>query len=613
MYCPRCEQYYTDGERRCPACRKALEAYAYVTLTLTREEAREGCRKSVPFPGMYRPVTLSLIPGLREGQTLSVRNARFSVDEDDYETGLLEIGLKVKRPEKTPGEEEQEEEEAEEKPASKEKKKGGGFWAHAAACLSILPLTVLMTVGLFYLSARNVFDAAGRDLLLVLAAVSVALLLLLRLTVRRTSDTLRRNALILAVSLLLAVLFRFVPPLLGVDYASAAGKLHDAVYALRPEQETDGPVPVLAVSEENAASEAVPAAVPVPVVPAADKSAAAAVIPNFEHRYFLNLLSPEELDNFTALYQSIASFSPVCVFPHAISRDGVDMLTTLILTECPELMQVNFTAGYYTLSLFNGKIRSMDIPYAMDRDEYTAKLTACRTFIDGAVRQMDGMDVYEKEQYVYELIVSSCTYSLVAPDASNAYGALIAGHAKCDGISLAAKWLLEEAGVTAVVLTGKENGMSVGHAWNAVLIDGVFCHLDITNDANNDGALLYPAFNVPERCLTDLYPYDEVFASRFPLPSAQGYDKSFHYRGGTFIAAGADPHRVLEKKVKAVYKKGGGSFVMQFESEADYRAFLNGLDGSLASLYADTLNAGGRYAYNILDDFRTVRITLSFS
>ena len=610
VYCPDCREEYAPGKRYCPHCGRELVPYARIPLTLSAAEARTGGRRTLSFPGMERPIRISLIPGLLDGQTLSVRNARFAA-EDGYTVGVVDIAVTV---EDAVSNEDLSDTEAKTDTVRKKKKrkvrKGGGFWAHAAGCLAVIPVTVLMTVLLFYFTGRSVFEAAGRNELLLLSALSLLLLLLLRLTVRRETDTARRNSLIITVSLLLALGIRYFPPAMGVDLESLAGRMRASIherYAPAPaEQAPATKTPVLTVTEPYVT----PAPVPATAAPASGTSSA---IPNFERRYFLNRLSPEELDNFTALYASIASFSSVCVFPHAISRDSVNLLTTLILSECPELMQVDFTAGYYTLSLFDGQIRSMDIPYVMTQSEYAVKYAACRTLIDSAVRDMAGMSVTEKEEYVYGLIVSSCSYSTAARDAANAYGALVGGHAKCDGISIAAKWLLEEAGVTAVVVSGQEPGQTVGHAWNAVLIDGVFCHLDVTNDVDNDGECLYHAFNVPESCLTDIYPYDGVFSSRFPLPSVRGYGYSYHYKNGCFISAGGNAKAVLEKKVKSLYKRGGGSVTLQFETEADYRAFVGGLDSTLSSLYYDTLQTAGRYSYNILDNFRVVRITLRFS
>lgn len=609
MFCARCRKNYPGKNDLCPRCGEELVPYARVKLTLDAETARTGSRQTVSFPCMFRPVTLSLIPGLKNGQVLAVKNARFSDGNGYFDTGVLEIEIAVpdEAPKAPP---------VHEKPEKKKRKnkRGGGFWARAAGCLAVLPVTVLMTIALYYFTARNVFEAAGRDELLVLGALSLGLLVLIRMTVRKETDTPRRNSLIITVSLLFALLLRYAPPYAGIDLASVAGKLRTSIYSVNgitPPEER----PANAFLPEEPGLTPAPEvyATPAPAPKTAEPSTGTnSVIPNFEHRYFLNRLSPEELDNFTALYKSVASFSKVCVFPHEISRDSVDLLTTLLLSECPELMQVDFTAGYYTLSLFNGKISSMDIPYSMTREEYETKLAACRTLIGNAVNEMRGMSVYEKELYVYTLLVNACSYSLAAQDASNAYGALIAGHAKCDGISLAAKWLLEEADVTAVVLTGQEPGVTVGHAWNAVLIDGVFCHLDITNDTENDGAMLFPAFNVPENCLTDVYPYDSVFSSRFPLPSVQGYENSFHYRNGCFVSAGRNANDLLKSKGRALYKQGGGSFTVQFEREEDYRRFLNGLDSALSDLYYDTLKASGRYAYNMLETFRTVRITLNF-
>ena len=59
------------------------------------------------------------------------------------------------------------------------------------------------------------------------------------------------------------------------------------------------------------------------------------------------------------------------------------------------------------------------------------------------------------ELYLYDRLTDWITYSTTAPGCENAYGALVGRAAKCDGISIAMKWVMEESGIPAMVITGQ--------------------------------------------------------------------------------------------------------------------------------------------------------------
>ena len=67
---------------------------------------------------------------------------------------------------------------------------------------------------------------------------------------------------------------------------------------------------------------------------------------------------------------------------------------------------------------------------------------------------------------------------------STAYGALINGHAVCQGYAAAAYRLLRELGVSCRVVTGMAelDGEKEFHAWNIAAVDGKYYNMDITWD-----------------------------------------------------------------------------------------------------------------------------------
>ena len=575
----------------CTSCGQKLIPYARVRVVLPQKTVRAGAAIQISFPGMLRPARLSLLPGLTTGQTLHLDNALFKAPEGSR-SGTLDIILIVKS-------EAVEKSNPEEMPAkhfSKQKQKKTGFWPHMAALLSLLPVTVLFSLILFYFTARETLRAAGLSFVLLLGAVSIILLIVLSLSTRSAAVSPRRTSLVIIFSLTAALLLRYLPPRLGIDLSNAAARIRESVFSAAGLGTSEK------IQQNDTANNASGSVVP--------SLEATSPVKNLTRRYFLNRLNEKELANFSALYKAVMSFSSSCLFPEAIDKDGVDLLCSLLLQECPEIMQVDFSTYYYTVSGIGNKIISMEIPYAMTQTEYEAKRSVCETVVGSVSSRLNGLTAVEQVKYVYDYLVGHCSYSVSAPDAGNAYGALIGGNAKCDGISKAAKWILEEAGQTVVVLSGKSPQASVGHAWNAVLLDGVFYHVDITNDTEQDGDCLYPAFLVPEAALTGLYPYESVFAARFQLPSAADYSKSYHFTNGNYIEKNGNAEQLLINKVNALQNKKEGTVTLQFEDAGEYNAFLSSVDSTLTELYHSVLNAGGNYKYRTLPDFQLISITL---
>ncbi len=89
-----------------------------------------------------------------------------------------------------------------------------------------------------------------------------------------------------------------------------------------------------------------------------------------------------------------------------------------------------------------------------------------------------------------------------------AYGALVAGAAVCNGYAQAFQLLAAASGITSVVVTGEANGgVTTGdHAWNRVLIDGRWLVVDTTWDDVFD--------TVPRRDYLLMNPSDPRMATR---------------------------------------------------------------------------------------------------
>ena len=111
------------------------------------------------------------------------------------------------------------------------------------------------------------------------------------------------------------------------------------------------------------------------------------------------------------------------------------------------------------------------------------------------------MTDYQKELKLHDYLVEHCTYSHGSSENDNeyrAYGALVEGEAVCNGYAEAMDLMLSCAGVQNQYVVGTansgsrryssdqqagdESGRTENHAWNLVLVNGTWYHLDATWD-----------------------------------------------------------------------------------------------------------------------------------
>jgi len=108
----------------------------------------------------------------------------------------------------------------------------------------------------------------------------------------------------------------------------------------------------------------------------------------------------------------------------------------------------------------------------------------------------DYMNDFEKIKAIYDYVASFVTYDDAVLPISNSsdyasftsYGALINGVAVCDGISSAFKLLCIIEGIECIEVSGAAS--DGGHAWNKVILGGVWYGVDATWSKNNLGSNL---------------------------------------------------------------------------------------------------------------------------
>lgn len=323
-------------------------------------------------------------------------------------------------------------------------------------------------------------------------------------------------------------------------------------------------------------------------------------------RFFAQQMDEEAYLNMCAYYEAVLNFERRCDLPYPVDYKELEQLISLVRYECPELMMLDVSREF-SYFITGDRVFSVEIPYCMTRQEYEEKLTKTEAVIRDLAQQGKGLSSSEKEKLVYDYIVTNSFYDDTAQWAGTAYGCLVEGKAKCDGISLAMKWAMEEMGVPCMVIAGDPPSGSVGHAWNVINIDGNWYDLDVTADVSKEpgGLVLYPAYNVSDGWIRDAYKLDDVYDG-FSLPGTPDMSGSYHCLTGCYIPEGTDD-RLEELYVKAY--NNGESFVIQLESKQDFE--------QLEQQLADRLDRLGRlkgyssWSWSVfsIPDYKTIHIT----
>ncbi|GGF89659.1 peptidase [Paenibacillus albidus] len=135
---------------------------------------------------------------------------------------------------------------------------------------------------------------------------------------------------------------------------------------------------------------------------------------------------------------------------------------------------------------YRGSTRSAKVTIQVKYRETLEQTAFVNKRVKAAVKQMitPGMNPHQKVKAIHDWVVLQLKYD-TSYRKYTAYEALQTGSAVCQGYSLLTYKLLLEAGIPNKIVEGTakpEGGRSQSHAWNLVLLDGRWYHLDTTWD-----------------------------------------------------------------------------------------------------------------------------------
>ncbi len=320
-----------------------------------------------------------------------------------------------------------------------------------------------------------------------------------------------------------------------------------------------------------------------------DRSEAYELIPRLDMKYYLSDLSDIYLQNACGIYRAVTDFEEEYAVKGDISRDEAIALFRLIELECPELFQLDGSKSLrieYTTG--NNAAKRVFFDYRMTKDEYTEALSRLEEATGSFLSKVGKLSDYDKEVSAFDYIAKRCTYDENAGFADSAYGSLVLGAAKCDGISRGFQMLCEAAGLPCLMITAEAKDGGVGHAWNMVKLGGGYYNVDLTQSVRSEensesSEIIYYYFNVADKWMSENYErYNsaEIFG---PLPVCDTFDQSYYAQLGGFVREGGESWSVFTKGMhNAVTAKKNRPFYMQFESAKDAADFSKDLKTKVA-------------------------------
>lgn len=195
----------------------------------------------------------------------------------------------------------------------------------------------------------------------------------------------------------------------------------------------------------------------------------------------------------------------------------ISSIIDLIKLDCPEIYYVdNATISTFSSSSFS----TVEPQYTRRKDEIEILNKQIEDIGLRVISRITSMDEWHVLLYIHDLICKMVVYEDTCKDAHTVIGALINKRAVCDGISKAFKFFCDRTGITCCIVSGKakrsyESPVLESHAWNKVMINGMWFNVDVTFDLTiGDGDFIrHDYFLVSDQSIAMSHTEDQI---RYP-------------------------------------------------------------------------------------------------
>lgn len=195
-------------------------------------------------------------------------------------------------------------------------------------------------------------------------------------------------------------------------------------------------------------------------------------------RYVHNTLSEKQQIVYDEMLHAIMNMKET-ISLSTTDKSDVKKCYDAICADYGEIFWVE-ACSYSVLTAFGiPRSVSFSVTYAYTPEEVADYRVQMQPAIDGYLKRLGecGSD-YEKTEVLYRKLIREVAYDMEAENNQNILSVFLGKKTVCQGYACAVQYLLQQAGIPCVIITGTAQGQP--HAWNMVLLDGDYYYLDVT-------------------------------------------------------------------------------------------------------------------------------------
>lgn len=232
-----------------------------------------------------------------------------------------------------------------------------------------------------------------------------------------------------------------------------------------------------------------------------------------------------------AIMAGLTSFSSeIPLAQYNIPTSQISALYSEIINDNPSMFYIEGGFSYY---VSGNNVYSLMPRYAYPVAEIPAKIAVFESEIAKTLQSVkSGMTTPEKLLAIHDTLVADIEYGFTDAPASSsrsesysAYGAIVNKIAVCNGYTLAMTELCKRIGVESKYVISR----NMNHAWNLVLIDGEWYHIDATWDdpvPNKEGRVYHSYFLISDANISLKNHYDWAMVQPVTATSTK-YESEF--------------------------------------------------------------------------------------
>ncbi len=196
-------------------------------------------------------------------------------------------------------------------------------------------------------------------------------------------------------------------------------------------------------------------------------------------------LTSTEKTCYQKLLREIKEYKTVFHFD-AVHTDHITNAFRAVLHDYPEIFWLT-GGGEYEATSVGGVLRKVTFCAELNKGLMISVLPTMANILECAVDAVVAKARFRKTVFdqvlaVHDYIIDTTRYDLKNSDCYNAFGCLVQNKAVCAGYAKAFMLIMKRLGYVCGYAAGFSKKTGESHAWNYILLDGEFYHIDVTGD-----------------------------------------------------------------------------------------------------------------------------------